>query len=236
MESRFLSKHIFTLSDNLYFDCWIVTLQNNNGEKEYWFKADDITTILQFTKPVRVIRRYVRQEWKKSWSEFQSYFNINWKQNLIFINEYALYSLINRSTQSLEFHNWIRGEIKPNEKQFSDLMSKQDQILQLVLNMYHQNNKPVTHIFHLLKRRLETENEYQFVRCLKKNLTTTLKSKKGFESIFYKENVLNAISILPKCKQILVLEKIPFTSYHNRIKTADPNFEDKIKEIINNNF
>lgn len=245
------------------FECWVLTIEKENGLKDFWFNGHDVATYLEYENPQEAVIKNIRNEWRRPLKDFGIVSNY-WKPDTIFIHESGLYVLLNGSNklEPLRFQEWIKGELL-----LKDVMNEEELIIKMLEKMNQRNNlilqgndmilkmletlllkssssssKSVVagHSFNLLKRKRENndlDNEYVAIRCQKKSMKKALSRNDPnlYEIIFAKENVPNATKVLTRAKEILKREKIPYTAYgNNKIKTSS-HFENIIEKLLNEN-
>jgi hypothetical protein len=102
------------------------------------------------------------------------------------------------------------------------------------------DNDSTKHVIRILKRKRHhnddyCESEYKTLRLQKRNLPSAMKriNMKEYDIVLTKDSVPNAMNVLPRAKEVLKNNNVPFKPWYNNIKTCGKIFEQTVEKILN---
>lgn len=127
MSSSLLFNQTFYLNEDTRFDCLVLKIVGTDESEEFWFKAKEIATFLEYTNVRQAIRINVPLKYQRNWQHLQNKIgknddsflrNVpkNWQPGSVFISEPGLYALIFKSKkpEAIRFSEWIYEKVLPS--------------------------------------------------------------------------------------------------------------------------
>lgn len=111
-------------------DFWIFVIHCDGLKDEYWFKATEVASFLEYEYPDLAILNYVEAKNRVTWKVLKNSCSINeervptsWKLHTMFVSEFGLFELLRtriQYTNVKHFMTWVYKNVLPELRRTSN--------------------------------------------------------------------------------------------------------------------